>query len=145
MIRSHISINCWRKGKPLPSLTVYSPNKKLCVIQTLNRYLELTKKTRDPSRTQLLLSYRKSSNEIASSTVSGWIKEVLQLDNVDTNVFQGHSTRSASTSKVNLKGLALSDILHRGSRSRASTWQKIYSNQVISPAEKFQHALLKNN
>ena len=68
----------WRKGKPLPSLTVYaySPDKKLCVMQTLNRYLEMTKDRRDPSRTQLLLSYRKPYKEIASSTVSGWIKKV---------------------------------------------------------------------
>ena len=57
----------WRKGKPPPSLTVYtySPDKQLCVVQTLNRYLEMTK-----DRTQLLLSYRKPYKEIASSTVS---------------------------------------------------------------------------
>ena len=60
----------WRKGKPPPSLTVhsYSPDKQLCVVQTLNRYLEMTKDRRDPSRTQLLLSCRKPYNEIASST-----------------------------------------------------------------------------
>ena len=102
----------WRKGKPLPSLTVYpySPDKQSCVAQTLNRYLEMTKDKTDPSRTPLLLSCVKLYNEIASSTVSGWIKKVLQLANVDTNVFKGHSTRSASTSKAMLKGLALSDI-----------------------------------
>ena len=137
----------WMKGKPRPSLTVYaySPDKQLCVVQTLSRYLEMTKDRRDPSRTQLLLSYRKPYKEISSSTASGWIKKFLQLANVDTNVFKGHSTRSASTSKVNLKGLALSDILHRGSWSRASTWQKFYNNQIISPEEKFQHPVLKKN
>ena len=58
----------WRKGKPPSSLTVYaySPDKQLCVVQTLNRYLEMTK-----DRTQLLLSYRKPYKEIASSTISG--------------------------------------------------------------------------
>ena len=74
----------------------------------------MTKGRRDPSRTQLVLSYREPYKETASSPVSDWIKKVLQLANVDTNVFKGHSTRSASTSKGNLKGLALSDILHRG-------------------------------
>ena len=84
----------WSKGKPRPSLPLYtySPDKQFCVVQTLNRYLEMTKDRRDPSRTQLLLSYRKPYKEIASSTVSGWIKKVLQLANVDTNVFKGHST-----------------------------------------------------
>ena len=105
----------WRKGKPPSSLTVYAypPDKQLCVVQTPGRYLEMTKDRRDPYRTQLFFSYRKYYKENASSAVSGWIKKVLQLANVDTNVFKGHSTRSASTSKVNLKGLALSDILHR--------------------------------
>ena len=137
----------WRKGKPPPSLTVYaySRDKQLCVIQTLKRYLEMTRDRREPSRTQLLLSYRKLYKEIASSTVSGWIKKVLPLANVDTNVFKGHFNRLASMSTVNLKGMALSDILHRGSWSRASGWQKFYNNQVISPEEKFQHALLKNS
>ena len=61
----------WRKGKPPPSLTVYaySSDKQWCVVQIINRYLEMTKSRRDPSRTQLLLSYRKSYKEIASSTV----------------------------------------------------------------------------
>ena len=107
----------WRKGDPPPSLTVYaySSDKQLYVVQTLNRYLEMMKDRRDPSKTQLLLRYRKQYKELASSTESGWIKKVLQLATVDTNVFKGNPTRSASTSKVNLKGLPLSDILHRGS------------------------------
>ena len=97
-----------RKGKRPPSLTVYaySPDKQLWVVQTLDRYLEMTKDRIDPSRTQLLFSYRKLYKEIANSTISGSIKKVLQLGNMDTNVFKGHSTRSACTSKVNLKGLA---------------------------------------
>ena len=43
----------WRKGKPPRSLTVYtySPDKQLCVVQILNRHLEMTKDRRDPSRT----------------------------------------------------------------------------------------------
>ena len=57
-------------------------------IQTLNRYLEMTKDRRDPSRTQLLLTYRKRYKEITSSTVSGWIKKNLQLANVDRNVLR---------------------------------------------------------
>ena len=127
IFHSHKLHKSRRKGKPPPSLTmyVYSPDKQLCVIQTLNKYLEMMKNRRDPSRTQLLLSYRKPYKEIASSTVSGWIKKALELANMETNAFKWHSTRSASTSKVNLTGLALSNILHRGLWSRASTRQKI--------------------
>ena len=45
--------------------------------------------------------------------------------------------------KVNLKWLTLSDRLHRGSFSRASTWQKFYNNQIVSPKEKFQYPYIK--
>ena len=75
----------------------------------------MTKGRRDPSRSQLLLSYRKPYQEIASSTVSGWIKKVLELANVDTNIFKGPFLRSSSTSKFNFKGLSLSSMLNRGS------------------------------
>ena len=104
----------WRKVNPPRYLAVYaySADKQLCVVQTLNRCLEMMKDRRDPSRTQLLSSYRKPYKEIVSGTASGWINKVLELANVHTNVFKGHSIRSAFMSKVNLKGLALSDILH---------------------------------
>ena len=95
---------------------------QLCMVQTLGRYLEMTKDRRDPSKTQLLLSYKESYKEIASSTVSGLITKVLEKANLDTNIFKGHFTRSASTFRVNFKGLALSDVLHRRSWSRISTW-----------------------
>ena len=138
----------WRRGNPPPSLDMYAyhADKELCVIHTLDRYLELTKERRKLSKaTQLLLSYKKPYKEIGSKTISRWIKKVLRLANVDTNIFKGHSTRSASTSKVSLHGLALSDILQRGSWSAASTWQKFYNKHIISPEERFQNALLKNS
>ena len=51
----------------------------------------MTKDRRNPSRAQLLLlSYRKPYKEIVSSTVSGWIKKVLELAKVDTDVFTLH-------------------------------------------------------
>ena len=69
----------WRK--PPPSLTAhaYSPDKQLFVVQTINRYSEMTKDKRDSSRRQLSLSYRKPYKEIASGTVSGWTKKSFRL------------------------------------------------------------------
>ena len=57
----------------------------------------MTKDRRDPSRTQLHLSYSKPYEEIASSKASGLNKKVLELTNanIDTNVFKGRSTKSA--------------------------------------------------
>lgn len=52
--------------------------------------------------------------------------------------FSGHSTRSASTSKAEISGLSIKDILDRGSWSNESTWQKFYHKEVVSNSEIFQ-------
>ena len=61
---------------------------------------------------------------------------------IDTKIFKGHSTRSASTSKAGLAGLSVTEILERGSRTNASTWQRFYNRQVESSAEKYQNNVL---
>ena len=53
--------------------------------------------------------------EVRSSTVSTWIKEVLKETWVDVDVFKGHSTCPASTSKACLSGISVNDMLSRES------------------------------
>ena len=47
-----------------------------------------------------LTSYTSSHNEESSSTTGRSLKTCLSLINIDVNVYQAHSTRSASTTKV---------------------------------------------
>ena len=79
---------------------------------------------------------------MVSSTISGWLKNILREAGIDTKIFKGHSTRSASTSKAELKGLSVTDILERGSWTNTSTWQPFYNRQVESTAEKYQSKVL---
>ena len=79
---------------------------------------------------------------MVSSTISGWIKNVRREAAIDTNIFKGHFTRSASTSKAGLAGLSVTDILEGGSWTNASTWQRFYNRQVESSAEKYQNKVL---
>ena len=60
-----------------------TPDKELCVIKSLDRYWQVTKNKKGPSAIQLFLNYKNSFIEIASSSVSGWIKTILELGNVD--------------------------------------------------------------
>ena len=131
----------WRKGKPPPSLKVYTfeENTKLCVIATLEEYLKRKKVWCGKDKSQLLLSFIKPHNPVVSSTISGWIKNALREADIDTEIFKGHSTRSASTSKAGLIGLSVTDSLERGSWSYASTWQRFYNRQVEPSAEKYQN------
>ena len=85
----------------------------------------------------MLLSFQKPYKEVVSSTISGWLKKVLRLAKIDNDIYKAHSTRSASTSNVKLKGLSLSDILRRKSWSRKSTWQRFYNKDIAFPEENF--------
>ena len=49
----------------------------MCVVSTLNVYIEKTKKWRNDNQTQLFLSFIKSHKEVVSSTIAGWIKNIF--------------------------------------------------------------------
>ena len=114
---------------------------KLCVIETLGTYLDRTKDRR-LGKCQLLLSCQKPQKEVANSTISGWIKKVLRLTKIDTDIYKPQSTRSASTSNVKLKALSL-DMSKRASWSRKSAWQMFYKKVIVCPEESFQNTLLR--
>ena len=57
--------------------------------------------------------------------------------------FKAQSTRFASSSKAQMSGLPVEQILKRGNRSTNSTWQKFY-NKNIEENKTFEQADLKN-
>ena len=134
----------WRYGKPSPDVEFYkfSDDKDLCVVTTIDEYINRTEKWRGENKTQLLLSFIEPHEEVSSSTVSRWIKETLKLSGIDINTFKGHSTRSASSSKAGSAGLSVSDILNRGSWSQESTWQRFYNKPIINSNEAYQKSVL---
>ena len=124
------SIKHGEKGRELSfslcslKVHIFEENTKLCVVSTFEEYLKRTKVWRGKDKNQLLLSFVKPHNPVVSSTtaISGWIKNVLREAAIDTEVFKGHFSRSASTSKSGLARLSVTDILVRGTWSNASTW-----------------------
>ena len=136
----------WTKVKKPPKLYFYKypKDQELCVVSALNEYLKRTKTWRtNRDKFQLLLSYIKFHVVVHSSTDSKWIKEILKETWVDVDVFKGHSTRSASTSKACLSGISVDDILSQGSWSNESTWQKLYHTEVLSKKQLFQEGILQ--
>ena len=108
----------WRKGKAPSKLYFYKypKDEELCVVSALNAYLKRTESWRtNGEKFLLLLSYINPHVEVHSSAVSRWIKEILKETGVNVDVFKGHSTHSASTSKACLSGISVDDILSRGS------------------------------
>ena len=105
------------------------------MFSSLFEYLKRLEVWRVNDKSQLLLSRIKPHVEVAVSTVSRWMKEVLTLAGIDTFLFKGHSTRSGSSSKAGVSGVSLADSLNQGGWSRESTWQTFY-NLVISTEKK---------
>ena len=59
---------------------------------------------------------------MCSFNISRWLKETLVLSGFTEILdFISHSTRSASTSKAELSGLSIEEVLDRGSWSNKST------------------------
>ena len=137
----------WKKGKPPPSLEFFEleSNRKLCVVSAIDTYLKRSLQWRAGSKYQLLLSTIHPHKEVAKSTISGWVKAVLDNSGVDINIFKAHSSRSAATSKAKCEGCSLKDILKRGQWSGKTTWQKHYHKSVVNSASKFQHSLFSNS
>ena len=133
-----------RKGKPLPCVEIFEHKEEiaLCPVKCLDAYIKFTKPLRN-GETQLFLSHMNPHKKVSKSTITRWIKETLLLSGIDTNIYQTHSLRAASSSKVHSKGLSTMDILKHGNWSQESTWQKFYHKEVQSSARRFQNTLLK--
>lgn len=112
-------------------------NKNICVVQCLHYYIAKTKKLRKTDR--LLISY-KTHKEVTTSTIARWLKEVLHLSGIKTDIFSAHSYRGASTSCAFSNGFRLSDLLSTANWTNARTFhmfyhrekQSSYSNCVLS-------------
>ena len=114
----------------------FTPNSKLCVHNCLDEYLGRTRNIRenvmheDEDKIPIILSYASPHRPIKSATLARYVKDFLLESGVDVTVFTCHSTRSASTSKLNNLGLSLKDISRAAGWKGASTFQKFYKFRV---------------
>ena len=112
-------------------------------MKCLDAYLDRTK-VRGDGKNKFLLSFIQPHKEVCSSTIFRLLKETLAWSGVTKILdFGGHSTRSASTSKAELSGLSVKEVLDRGSWSNESTWQKFYHKEIIKVGQDYQKIVFK--
>ena len=117
-----------KPGKVFGNVRLYKyPVRELCVYETLDYYLRATEKLRNSSK--LLVSYIKPYKAVTSSTIRRWIKTLLGQAGVDREIFSGHSTRCASTSKA-LMSVSTDVILATAGWTEESTFRKFYNKPV---------------
>ena len=120
----------------------FEDNKNLCVCKALGDYLKKTVSLRD-GETNLLIATIKPRKKVAVSTVSRWLRDVLQLSGININIFKAHSTRSASTSKAFLKGASVEKIMKTAYWSNENTFRKFYNRKLVE-ANSFQSTVIES-
>ena len=117
------------------TLHKYSGNRKLCVVRTLEEYIERTTSRRGSGNekiTQLFISYGKPYHPVVSSTIARWLKCIMAEAGIDTSCFKAHSTRGASASAAKRAGATMSDILKTADWSSSRTFAAFYCRNTDS-------------
>ena len=95
----------------------------LCPVVCLLDYKKRTSTLRD-SATKVFISWAKPHKPVTSSTLSRWLKLVLNEAGIDTSKFPAHSTCSASTTKACDAKISLSQIMTVARWSNSSTFTR---------------------
>ena len=142
-----------RKGKPPIKIVIsrFEGHSNLCVISTLETYIERTRLFRlrkdEHQRNQLLLSFVEPHHAIVPCTVAGWLIKVMSSSDIDVEMFKAHSTRGAATSKAAAKGLSCKEIMNMAKWRRKSTFVRHYHKEIRKSPEKcmkFEATVLSN-
>jgi hypothetical protein len=106
-------------------------DKRNCVVQHLLEYVDRTEDIRGETL-ELFITTKKPVKAVSRDTVSRWVKSVLKMAGIDTNVFKAGSTRAASASKAKALGATIEEILKNGGWTRKSTFAKFYDKKIES-------------
>jgi len=119
------------KGKqPVLTLPFFTEKPELCIAKLLEEYINRTASIRG-GEDRIFISFSKPHKCVSSQTISRWIKTMLKLCGIDTDVFKAHSTRHASTSRAYSLGLDIEEIRKAaGWTSSSSVFQKFYNRPV---------------
>ena len=142
---AHLTKTCKKDKKPHPNFKFYSfpHEEKLCVCRAIDSYMK-RRLAWGVKETQLLVSHISPHQPVCSSTVSRWLVQLLSMAGVNTEMFKGHSTRSASTSKAEAIGVSLTDVIKQGHWSNSSTFAKFYKKNIADYHSNFQSGILNN-
>ena len=120
------------RGKHLKPIELieYDEDQSLCVVTHIRLYLDVTKSIRK-NHNKLLLSYVAPHLPVSAATTARWVKQTLADAGINTTLFTPHSTRAASTSSANQKGLSLADIRRAAGWRPGSTFATFYQKPIV--------------
>ena len=112
--------------KPLEFLA-YPSEKAICVVRTIQLYLDKTANLRDKNMYFFFISYVAPYAPVTPKAIACWVVETLGKTGINAKTFKARATRSASTSTAYNKGLSLSKIDKTAGWSNFTTFVKFYN------------------
>jgi len=121
-----------RKPKIVKCISSKNGSLDVCkyVLDYMNRTLPLRAacvKRGLPKPTKLFLSW-KTKMPVAQNTISRWLKLILKIAGINTEMFSGHSFRGSSLSAAYSSGVSTSQILKAGDWCNVNTFLNYYNN-----------------
>ena len=105
----------------------------LCPVRTAKLYVEARAELcGDP---HLFITTTRPHRKAHHDTLARWIKNILCCAGIDTNTYQAHSCRAASSSTAGLAGVSVDTILKSASWSNVGTFRRFYNKEIVNSAE----------
>ena len=114
-----------RGFRPQPIVFKTYKESELCVLSHVCTYIDRTSDLRGDVKA-LMITSRKPFKKATRDTISRWVKDIMALAGIDTNIFAPGSTRGASTSDAYKNGIPTSEICAKAGWARESTFKKWY-------------------
>lgn len=132
------------RSQPLLTFPRCETRRSVCVVTTLESYIERTSQMRK-SEDSLFLALKKPYKKVSSQTLARWVKKTLVKSGIDTTIFSAHSTRHASSSAAMRKGLEW-DIIRKsaGWSKESQTFARFYNLPISTDGVSHARAILED-
>ena len=123
-----------RSGPPREVVYPRFSDQRICPVHLLTAYLKRTEGVQGGCKA-LFIGCKKPYKQVATSTLSRWMKNMLKEAGIDTSVFKGHSVRTAAASAAHKAGVCIKDILRAGNWKRESTFSRFYHKPLLDNSQ----------
>ena len=126
------TLSCPRKSQHQGSLKVFnlkklSNNKKLCPVECLQQYIQVTRKRRNGEADEtLFICSKRPFGKASKATIGGGIKSVLLFAGIDITIFSVHSTPGALASMAEAKGVSSAILMRAAGWTSKSIFTEFY-------------------
>jgi hypothetical protein len=87
----------------------------------------------------------KPHKPVSKDTIRRWILIVLKLAGIDTSKFKAHSVIHAVSSKANILGIPLTEILSKAGWTGSTTFEKFYNIPICHDSSFAENLLETSN